>query len=99
MSPAVKPRTLPRPFNYHWGGGQIVEEASFRAEHHEPAIQLLEYEGGEHDGMWSIRFCFYNPRGMFQRSPMVVGADEIKGLRAALKKTPKLRRLLKNLVD
>ncbi len=98
MSPATKPRTLPRPFNYHWGGGQIVEEASFNAEHHEPAIQLLEYEG-DLDGTWSIRFCFYNPRGMFQRSPLVVGADEIKGLRTALKKTPKLRRLLKKLVE
>ena len=99
MSPAAKPRTLPRPFDYHWGSGQIVEEAAFSAEHHEPAIQLLEYEGGEHDGLWQIRSCFYNPRGMFQRSPMVVGADEIKGLRAALKKTPKLRRLLKKLVE
>jgi hypothetical protein len=94
-----KQRTLPRPFTLHWGGGQIVEEASYVAEHHEPAIQFLEYEGGEHDGMWSIRFCFYSPRGAFQRSPLIVGADEIKGLRAALKKTPKLRRLLKKLVE
>ena len=97
--PAAKKRTLPRPFAYHWGSGQIVEEASFSAEHHEPAIQLLQYEGGEHDGLWQIRFCFYSPRGMFQRSPMVVGTDEIKGLRAALKKTPKLQRLLKKLVE
>ena len=99
MSPAAKARTLPRPFNYHWGGGQIVEEAAFSAQHHEPAIQLLRYEGGEHDGLWQIRFCFYNPKGMFQRSPMVIGADEMKGLRAALKKTPELRRLLKKLVE
>jgi hypothetical protein len=96
--PANKARALPRPFNYHWGSGQIVEEASYSAEHHEPAIQLLQYEG-EHDGTWSIRFCYYNPRGMFQRSPLVMGEDELKGLRVALKKTPKLRRLLKRLVD
>jgi hypothetical protein len=99
MSPAAKSRIVPRPFKYEWGAGQIVEEAAFSAEHHEPAIQLLEYQGSEHDGLWQIRFCFYNPRGMFQRSPMLVGADEIKGLRAALKKTPKLRRLLKKLVE
>jgi hypothetical protein len=99
MSPASKSRTLPRPFSFHWGSGQIVEEVSYVAEHHEPAIQLLEYEGGDHDGLWQIRFCFYNPRGMFQRSPMLIGPDEIKGLRAALKKTPKLRRLLKKLVE
>ncbi len=99
MSPAGKARTLPRPFNYHWGSGQIVEEASYSAQHHEPVIQLLRYEGGEVDGMWSIRFCFYNPKGMFQRSPLVIGSDELKGLRAALKKTPRLRRLLKRLVE
>lgn len=93
-----KQRTLPRPFTLHWGSGQIVEEASYVAEHHEPAVQLLAYEG-ELEGTWSIRFCFYSPRGAFQRSPMIVGEDEIKGLRAALKKTPKLRRLLQKLVQ
>lgn len=92
-------RSLPRPFTYHWGSGQLVEEASYRGEHHEPAIQLLEYdEEGEHAGMWQVRFCFYNHSGRFQRSPMVVGANDLKGLRAALKKTPKLRALLKKLV-
>lgn len=98
MPTREKKRAVPRPFSFHWGSGQIVEEASYAAEHHEPAIQLLEYEGGEHDGAWSIRFCFYNPRGMFQRSPVMVGQEEIRGLRTALKKTPKLRALLKKLV-
>ena len=90
-------RSLPRPFAYHWGSGQIVEEAAYSGEHHEPAIQLLQYD--EANVGWSIRFCFYNPRGHFQRSPVVIGDDELKGLRAALKKTPKLRRLLKRLVE
>jgi len=27
MSPSS--RSLPRPFSYHWGGGQIVEEAAY----------------------------------------------------------------------
>ncbi len=96
---AAKPRPLPRPFTYHWGSGKIVEEASYVAQHHEPAIQLLEYdEDGEHAGMWSIRFCFYSPSGHFQRSPLVIGDDELRGLRTALRKTPKLRRLLARLV-
>ena len=38
-------REVPRPFEFHWGGGQIVEEASYVGKHTEPAIQLLEYEG------------------------------------------------------
>ena len=92
-------RVLPRPFSYHWGSGQIVEEASYTGQHHAPAIQLLQYDEGEASGGWSIRFCFYNPQGRFQRSPLVVGDDDLSGLRAALRKTPKLRKLLKKLVD
>jgi hypothetical protein len=76
-----------------------VEEASYTGEHHEPAIQLLQYDEGEARGGWSIRFCFYSPRGHFQRSPLVISDDELKGLRAALKKTPKLRKLLQRLVE
>ena len=89
-------RSVPRPFNYHWGSGQIVEEAGYVGEHHEPALQLLAYDD---TGGWAVRFCFYNHRGHFQRSPLVIGDDELKGLRAALKKTPKLRKLLQRLVQ
>ena len=39
-------REVPRPFAFHWGGGQIIEEASYVGKYTEPAIQLLEYEGG-----------------------------------------------------
>jgi hypothetical protein len=95
----ANPRTLPRPFTYHWGSGQIVEEAAYAGEHHEPSIQLLEYDDGDHTGAWSVRFCFYNPRGHFQRSPLVIGSDELTGLRKALRGAPKLRRLLKKLVE
>jgi len=31
-------REVPRPFQFHWGGGQIVEEASYVGRHTEPAI-------------------------------------------------------------
>jgi hypothetical protein len=91
-------RKVPRPFNYSWGGGQILEEASFLGEHSEPALQLLRYEGGDHDGVESVRFCFYNLRGAFQRHPLMLGADDIAKMREALKETPRLRELLKELV-
>jgi hypothetical protein len=90
-------REVPRPFEFHWGGGEIVEEASYVGKHTEPAIQLLEYEG--HPGSYGIRFCYYNLGGRFQRSPMMIdGEDTFEGLRDALKETPKLRAMLRKLV-
>ena len=90
-------RDVPRPFQFHWGGGQIIEEASYVGEHVEPAIQLLEYEGG---GSYGIRFCYYSHDGRFQRSPMMIDSeDSLEGLRQALKETPQLRRLLQKLVS
>ena len=41
-------RQTPRPFAFHWGSGNIVEEASFRGQYVEPCVQLLEYE--DHPG-------------------------------------------------
>jgi hypothetical protein len=92
-------RQLPRPFEMHWGHGQIIEEASAVMEHAEPAIQLLEYEDPAHAGYLQIRFCHYSPGGRFQRSPMMLGEDGIAALRKSLAKTPKLRALLKKLVS
>ena len=90
-------REVPREFKFHWGGGQIVEEAAFVGRYTEPSIQLLEYEG--HPGSYGIRFCYYNLDGRFQRSPMMIdGEDSFEGLRAALKTTPKLRDMLRRLV-
>ncbi|MEX0751074.1 MAG: hypothetical protein WD359_09730 [Dehalococcoidia bacterium] len=91
-------RKLPRPFDMHWGNGDIIEEASARYEHSEAAIQLLEYTDPEHAGYLTIRFAHYSPDGRFQRSPLMVGADGIADLRKALDSTPKLRALLKKLV-
>ncbi len=91
-------RDVPREFNFHWGSGQIVEEASYIGTYTEPAIQLLEYDS--HPGSFGIRFCYYSLEGRFQRSPMMIdGDDSFAGLRAALKETPKLRALLKKLVS
>ena len=90
-------RQVPRPFAFQGGGGQIVEEASFTGEWVEPAIQLLEYEG--HPGEYAIRFCYYSLDGRFQRSPMMIdSAENLEGLREALKKTPRLREQLRRLV-
>jgi hypothetical protein len=92
---------VPRPFAFHWGGGNIIEEACFRGKYTEPTVQLLEYEG--HAGQpasYGIRFCYYNLEGRFQRSPMMIDGDEsFEGLRDALKRTPKLRAMLRQLVS
>jgi hypothetical protein len=91
-------RKLPRPFEMHWGSGEIVEEATCVGEYHEPTIQLMQYTDGEAAGSFSIRFCSYNHRGSFQRSPLMVGPSEIDGLRKALQATPRLRSILEQLV-
>ena len=83
----------------HWGRGDIVEEATFAGEYHEPTIQLLEYTEGEAAGGFSVRFCSYNHRGQFQRSPLMVSANDIDGLRRALQQTPRLRDVLRQLID
>jgi hypothetical protein len=42
---ARRGRPVPRACAFHWGAGNIIEEASFTGKYTEPAIQLLEYEG------------------------------------------------------
>jgi hypothetical protein len=82
-----------------WGAGQIVEEASFSGEYHEPTFQLLEYGDGPAQGSVSVRFCYYGHDGRFQRGPLMLGEEEIDGLREALAETPRLRALLRRLVE
>jgi len=88
-------RTLPRPFSLHWGDGSIVEEATYAGEHHEPSLQLLEFA----DGTLSVRFCYYDHAGRFQRSPLIVSKDEIAGLKNAVAGTPRLKSLLREMVS
>jgi hypothetical protein len=92
-------RKVPRPFTMHWGSGEIVEEASYASEYHEPTVQLLQYTDPENAGALTLRFCTYSPRGAFQRSPLMVGEHELEGLREALRGTPRIRELLRRLVD
>ncbi len=87
-------RTTPRPFALHWGSGRIVEEATYTGEHHEPALQLLEFD----DGSLCVRFCYYDHAGRFQRMPLIVSKSEADGLRQALARTPRLRSLLQEMV-
>ena len=92
-----KPRT-PRPFSLHFGDGLIAEEATFEGAHHVPALQLLEFTDGQAAGTVSIRFCYFNKTGQFQRSPLLLDEEGIDGLREALELTPRLRALLQRLV-
>ena len=94
-----KPRSVkPKTFNLHWGSGIVEEEALISTEYHQPCIQLLKFTEGEAEGQYEVRFCFYNHRGRFQRSPMIIGEDSLGEMRAALNATPKLKRMLKRLV-
>jgi len=89
----------PRTFSLHWGTGIIEEEAQIGATYHNPTIQLLTFTEGPAKGTHEIRFCHYNHRGMFQRSPLIIDEKDIPALRKALGETPKLKRLLKKLVE
>ncbi len=91
----TRERTTPRPFDLHWGRGQIVEEATYSGEHHEPAMQLLQFD----EGYEAVRFCYYDHAGRFQRSPLIVNSSEMDGMRQALGKTPRLREFLRKLVE
>jgi hypothetical protein len=92
-------RKVPRPFEMMWGRGEIVEEATYEGEWHVPTVQLMQYTEGEATGSFSIRFCTYSHRGGFSRSPLMVGEADLEGLKEALKETPRLREILKRLVE
>ena len=86
-------------FSFHWGSGDIAEEAQVTGEHNVPTLQLMKYTTGPAEGVVTIRFCQYNHRGMFSRSPLIMGIDEIGMMRDALKQTPELLALMKQLVS
>jgi hypothetical protein len=86
-------RPLPRPFEFPWGKGLIVEEVAWRGRHHEPAIQLLRFD----DGLEVLRFASYTLQGRFERSPMLAGHDEIDGLRQSIDEAPIVAQLIRRL--
>ncbi len=85
-------------FSLHWGSGIVEEEAQFGTAYHVPTIQLLKFTEGEAKGTYEIRFCHYNQEGRFQRSPLILDEKDIPKLRLALKKTPKLKKILEKMV-
>ena len=91
--------TRQKTFSFHWGSGVIAEEAQVEGHWHRPTLQLMKYTDGEAAGHVSVRFCTYTPRGRFSRSPLMMSGDDIELMRDALKKTPKLLGLLKQLVE
>jgi len=95
MHPRAEARAVPRPFELHWGKGQITEEATAATRYHAPAIQLLEFNDGSH----SIRFCYYDLRGRFQRNPLMLSEATLPLLRQSLRTCPRLRRLLRHLTS
>ena len=50
-------------------------------------------------GEVSIRFCHYDHRGRFQRSPLLMSMDDIEMMREALRAAPELRESLRKLVE
>jgi hypothetical protein len=92
-------RKLPRPFEMPWGRGLIVEEAAYAGEYHESVIQLMEYDAPPLAGEVTLRFCSYSPRGAFLRSPLMVSSRDLEGLRLALQSTPRLREVLRRLIE
>jgi len=90
--------SAPRTFALHWGSGVIEEEATAEDQYHRSSIQLLKFLEGPAAGTREIRFCYYNPDGRFQRSPLVIDEEIIGALAKSLKTTPQLHAMLKKLV-
>lgn len=90
-----KRRPIPRSFSFPWGNGEIIEEVSFRGQHHEPTIQLLKFT----DGFELVRFCSYTLTGRFERNSWIASAPELNGLSHELNKTPRLKNILKKLIQ
>lgn len=92
-------RKVPRRFSLHFGSGVVAEEATFSGEHHEPTIQLLDFQEGEAAGTVLLRFCSYNHRGQFMRDPLLLSETDITALRDALERAPRTKALLRRLVE
>lgn len=91
---AGKMKNAEKTFSLHWGSGVIEEEAQCATPYHRPTIQLLKFTEGEAKGSYALRFCHYDHRGRFQRAPLIIDAADLSNLKAALRATPKLRKLL-----
>ncbi|MDA0301394.1 MAG: hypothetical protein O2822_02605 [Chloroflexi bacterium] len=64
-----------------------------------PSIQLLHYELGERKGQSAVRFVAYDEEGHLEQRPLIVNEREIAALRGEIARSPRLRALLKRLVE
>lgn len=92
-------RRIPRPFSMPWGRGMVVEEADIEGGLHQPSLQLLRYEFGQKKGQYAIRFAAYDALGRIEQRPLIINEREIASLRAELALAPRLKALLKRLVQ
>jgi len=95
----AKPQNRVKTFSFHWGSGFVEEEAQITTPYHVPTIQLLKFTEGEASGTYEIRFCHYDRRGRFQRSPLIIDSNDISRLRKSLQSAPKLRQILRKLAS
>ena len=92
-------RRIPRAFNLPWGSGLVLEEAAIEGGLHAPSLQLLRYELGIHKGQTALRFAAYGVEGHLEQRPLIVNEREIAGLRAEVARSPRLKALLRRLVE
>jgi len=96
-SRGTKTRRAPRAektSSLHWGSGIIEEEVQIATPYHLPTMQLLKFTAGPAAGSRAIRFCHYDARGRFQRSPLIVDERDLGTLAKALAKSSELRAML-----
>jgi hypothetical protein len=84
-------------FSLHWGSGVVEEEVRIATPYHLPTIQLLKFTAGPAAGSRALRFCHYDARGRFQRSPLIVDEKDIDTLAKALAKSKRLHTILARL--
>jgi len=85
-------------FSLHWGSGVVEEEVQIETPYHRPTVQLLKFTAGKAKGSYEIRFCTYDHSGRFQRMPLIVDERDLTPLRKALQHTPKLRKMLRQIL-
>jgi hypothetical protein len=98
MAVARRSKKSEKTFTLHWGSGVIDEEVQIETRFHRPTIQLLKFTAGQAAGTSELRFCHYDHKGRFQRSPLIIAEEDIPALREALAGAPKLKHLLAKLL-
>jgi hypothetical protein len=88
-----KPRFVQLP----WGRAQVIDEVSFESSGGDQPVSVGVAHLREPDGTELVRF-FYRSSGRVMRGPLTLRAADRAGLKAALASSPKLRRLIRELV-